>query len=159
LFYTSIHGFKNNGIVRCRNDSRRTNRTGEKQVSLTIGITIQKTFGSGFMCGLFVGAIVTLIFLLNDGNRKNDISCVCGNEVIKVCRKLGGLNGIGEVTTKCSQLNRSISNDCQTITRWICKKQYEKDCYHAHIAVAKPDFGKHTIHHGVCSVTDVVLPP
>ena len=42
------------------------------------------------------------------------------------------------------------------ITRWICKKLYEKDYYHAHIVVVGQDFGKHMILHGAYNVTDVV---
>ena len=41
---------------------------------------------------------------MRDGNRKNDLSCVCGQKAIKVCQSKGGLNGIGELTTFYSQL-------------------------------------------------------
>ena len=62
------------------------------------------------------------------------------------------------MTTFCSQLiNRSISNDFQTITRWmICKKQYEKDFCLVLIAVVGQDCGKHILVGGVCNVINVV---
>ena len=44
---------------------------------------------------VFLGRVNKCVSM-NDGNRKNDLSCVCGQKAIKVCRSKGGLSGVGK---------------------------------------------------------------